>query len=405
MAAVTADGYKTDGSSKLGDNDMTAELDEKVNCKDCYSLFWSAKIITVEPVTFLFMLGIYFSYSFGFQYFFQRYARDRLKSANHTMEHHFCITDDYLNDTIGQHAVDIAEDHATHLTFLSTLSSMLISVVSTVIIGPLTDRFGRKFAIVSANFGSMVSSVFTIIIVYNELDLYYFIVANIVTSIFGGFGVLLMGTFSYIADISSHEIRSLRIGILDVMVYISSAITTLLVGVWLSEVDCSFASLTWAPLMCYLINLLYTLLVMPESLSKAQREARRAEARKTDMSKLKVLWKGILLYFRPKLVTVKLWICLGVLLIVIVNITGAIVINTYFYIRKPLGWDPEQIGLYGGYSGVTHSLALLLLMPLAFVIGIPDIVLAIAGVLASCLGYLFIAGVRETWQMYVGKSM
>ena len=402
MAAVIAAGNKINGRRKVGEKDMPAELHE-VNCKDCYSLFWRARIITVEPITFLFMLGTYFSVASGFQYYFQRYARDRLRSANHTMEHHFCITNDYLNSTIGQEAVDVAEEHATHLTFLSTLSSLLISVVSTVFIGPLTDRFGRKFAIVSANFGSMLSSACTILIVYKELNLYYFLVANIVSSFFGGFGVLLMGTFSYIADISSHQIRSLRIGILDVMVYISSAISTLLVGVWLSEVNCSFTSLTWPPLICYLINLLYTLLVIPESLSKAQREAKRAEARKTGVSKLKVLWKGILLYFRPKLVTFKLWICLLVLLIVVVNITGAIIINTYFYIRKPLGWNPEQIGVYGGYIGVTHSLYLLLLMPLAFVIGIPDVVLAIIGVLASCLANLLIAGVRETWQMYAGE--
>lgn len=402
MAAVIAAGNKTNGRRKVGEKDMPVELHE-VNCKDCYSLFWRAKIITVEPITFLFMLGTYFSVASGFQYYFQRYARDRLRSANHTMEHHFCITNDYLNSTIGQEAVDVAEEHATHLTFLSTLSSLLISVVSTVFIGPLTDRFGRKFAIVSANFGSMLSSACTILIVYKDLNLYYFLVANIVSSFFGGFGVLLMGTFSYIADISSHQIRSLRIGILDVMVYISSAISTLLVGVWLSEVNCSFTSLTWPPLICYLINLLYTLLVIPESLSKAQREAKRAEARKTGVSKLKVLWKGILLYFRPKLVTFKLWICLLVLLIVVVNITGAIIINTYFYIRKPLGWNPEQIGVYGGYIGVTHSLYLLLLMPLAFVIGIPDVVLAIIGVLASCLANLLIAGVRETWQMYAGE--
>lgn len=384
----------SDEGSK-GEDNKTFGLEE-VNCNDCYSLFWKAKIVTVEPVTYFYMLGMYFSVSFGFQYYFQRYARDRL---NHTMEHHFCITNEYLNTTAGQSVVDASEDDAAHLTFLSTLCGMLMSVVSTIFMGPLTDQFGRKFAIALANFGSMISSLLVIMIVYMELDLNYFIVSSVVSSFFGGFGVLLMGTFSYIADISSHKIRSLRIGILDVMVYISSALTSLLAGVWLSEVDCNFTSLTWVPLICYTISLLYTLLLVPESLPKAQRQAKKASN-----NKLKVLWKGILLYFRPKLVTLKLWICLGVLFIVIVNITGAITINTYFYIRQPLGWNPEQIGLYGGYSGLTHSLALLLLMPLGFLIGIPDRVLAIIGVLSSCLSYLFIAGVNKTWQMFASES-
>ena len=399
MASIDDSSKSEQGKAKS----KVVEL-EDVSCVECYSLFWKAKIITVEPVTFLYMLGMSFSIAFTFQYYFQRYARDRLHhSTVHTgISSHICITEDYLNTTIGEDAaqdtVDVAEKHATHLTFLSTLPSMLVSVVSTIFMGPLTDRYGRKFSIASANFGGIVSSTLVVYIVWMELNLYYFIVASVVSSFFGGFGVLLMGTFSYVADISSHKIRSLRIGILEVMVYVSSSLTSVLAGVWLVEVNCDFTSLTWTPLTCYLLSLLYTLFLLPESLSVAQRQAKTAGS-----NKLKLLWKGIMLYFQPKLVTLKLWICLGVLLIVIINITGAVIINTYFYIQKPLGWNPEQIGLYGGYNGLTHGLALLLLMPIATAVGVPDIVLAIIGVICSCLSYLFIAGVRRTWQMFVSK--
>ena len=393
-----------DGSSKSEHGKAKSKVveSEEVSCVECYSLFWKAKIITVEPVTFLYMLGMYFGTAFTYQYYFQRYARDSLHHSTVHISSHICITEDYLNTTIGEDAaqdtVDVAERHATHLTFLTTLPSMLVSVVSTIFMGPLTDRYGRKFSIASANFGGIVSSTLVVYIVWMELNLYYFIVASVVSSFFGGFGVLLMGTFSYVADISSHKIRSLRIGILEVMVYVSSSLTSVLAGVWLVEVNCDFTSLTWTPLTCYLLSLLYTLFLLPESLSVAQRQAKTAGS-----NKLKLLWKGIMLYFQPKLVTLKLWICLGVLLIVIINITGAVIINTYFYIQKPLGWNPEQIGLYGGYNGLTHGLALLLLMPIATAVGVPDIVLAIIGVICSCLSYLFIAGVKQTWQMFVSK--
>lgn len=398
-----SDNYSTD---ERAGSEIT--LEEKVKCDECLLLCWKAKIITVEPVTFLYMLGTYFSLSFTFQYYYQRYARDRLSSVNHTLDytvqHHFCITYDYLSAQVGPDLAtridDSAENDATHLTFLTGLCSMLMSIVSTVFMGPLTDRFGRKFAITSANFGSMISSLLVMIIVYYELDLHYFIAASVISSFFGGFGVLLMGTFSYIADISSYKTRSLRIGILELMIYISSALTSVLTGIWISEVDCDFAPVTWAPFICYIINTMYAFLVLPESLSKAQRQAK---AKKAGGNRLTALWKGILLYFRPKLVTLKLWICLTVLLVVIVNITGSTVIGTYFYIHQPLKWAPEQIGLYGGYSSVTHGLALLVVMPIALVIGVPDVGLAIIGVLCSCLGYLLTAGVRETWQMYASK--
>ena len=399
VVAVNESDDKREENKTAGDE--TDELQKEADCSECYSLFWKAKIITVEPVSFFYTFGMYFTVSFTFQYFYQRYARERLPGSV-LQPHHFCITDDYLNTTLGRDAVDAVEDRATHLTFLVSLTGLLMSIASTIFIGPLTDRFGRRFAIISANVGGIIGSLFLIIVVYEELDLHYFIAGNLVSSFFGGFGVMFAGSFSYIADISSHKTRSLRIGILELMIYISSALTSVLVGVWLSEVDCSFTSLTWAPFISYIISLLYSLFLLPDSLSKAQRQ-QQAVAENTSNNKLKLLWKGILLYFRPKLVTIKLWICLGVLLIVIINITGSITINTYFYIRRPLEWSPEEIGLYGGYNAVTHGLALLLLMPIALAIGVPDVILAIIGVLSSCLGYLFIAGVRKTWQMYVSK--
>ena len=380
------------------EKNKSEEVDlEEVDCNECYSLFWKAKIITVEPIIFFYTFATSFSVYFSYQYFYHRYARDRLPQPIS----HFCISEHYLNDATGNNdTFDEVEDRATHLTFLSTLTSLLISIVFTIIIGPLTDRFGRRFALVSVNFGSMINSLLVMIIVYLELNLYYYVGASLVSSFFGGYGSLFGASFSYVADISSHKTRSLRIAMIEMMIYVTAGLTSVLVGIWLSEVDCNFASLTWVPFCCYILSLLYTILLLPESVSEAQRQAL---AKKSGLNKLKVLWKGILLYFRPKLVTVKLWICLGVLLIVVMNITGSLTINTYFYIGKPLEWNPTQIGLFGGYSQLTHGLALLLVMPLAVIIGIPDVFLAIIGVIGSCLGYLLIAGVRKTWQLYASE--
>ena len=401
MACTVAVVNKSDDSSKekgelikIGNK----KEDQGMTCYECYSLFWKAKIITVEPVVFLYMLGMSFIESFIFQYFFQRYARDQLPQS--VVQYDFCITDNYLNTTAGNSALDSAENHAAYLTFLVSLTAFLMTAISTILMGPLTDRFGRRFAIASVNFGSMISSLLMMIIVYRDLDLYYFIAANLMSSMLGGFGVLFAATYAYIADISSHQTRSLRIGILELMIYISSALTRVLGGIWLSEVDCNFTSLTWAPFICFMLNLLYTLFLLPESVCKVQTQSTEEN---TGGNKLKTFWKGILLYFRPRLVTLKLWICLGVILIVTINATGSVTINTYFYIRQPLKWNPDQIGLYGGYSQITHGLALLLVMLLALIIGIPDVLLAITGVLCSCLGYLFIAGVTKTWEMYASE--
>ena len=54
--------------------------------------------------------------------------------------------------------------------------------------------------------------------------------------------------------------------------------------------------------------------------------------------------------------------------------------ETYFFIRQPLEWSPEQIGYYEEYSSVTHGMALLILIPVVLIVGNPDVVLAMVGV-------------------------
>ena len=369
---------------------------------ECFSLCWRAKIITVEPIVFLYVLERYLVVLFSGLYFYQRFARDSLQAANYsTPGEYFCINASYLDKVLGEGASDSVEDNATELTFHIALSATVVSITSTVIMGPMTDLYGRKFALISVYIGRMIGELMILVIVYYSLNLNWYIASTVISSVFGDYGVFVMAVTAYVSDISSLKKRLLRIGVLGLATYISTGVITIVGGTWISEVDCDFKSVAWVPFISCVIGVLASMFTFPESLSKDQRKLKRLSAE--NCKGLKIIWSGLMLYFRRRLVTIKLWISLFVLLLLLTIARGALLIETFFFIRRPLEWSPEEIGLYGGYNAVTHGLALLLLMPIALAVGVPDVILAIIGVLSSCLGYLFIAGVRKTWQMFASR--
>ena len=369
---------------------------EEMKLSECVSLCWRNEIITIEPIVFLYIVERYLAFLLSSLYFYQRYARDKL---NETMTEHFCINSSYLDDMYGDGTSDSVDRKAANLTFIVIVSSVVVIIASTIIIGPLTDQYGRKFALISVYVGRMISELFVLIIVYYELDLNMFIVSAVISSAFGDFGVFVMAVTAYVADISTHTTRLLRIGMISLINFVGIAVIIITGGIWIEEVNCDFRPIAWGPFVCSLVGILMSVFLVPESLPKGQRRI------SSNARGLKALWIGFSLYLKPKLVTLKLWICLVVLLLYITINRGTALIETYFFIRRPLEWGPEQIGYYGGYNSVTHGLALLLLMPIALALGIPDVILAIFGVVCSSVGYLFIAGVKETWQMYASKSI
>ena len=372
-----------------------------VSLYECFSICWRGKIITVEPIVFLYVLERYLVVLFSGLYYYQRFARDSLQAANYSISEYFCINASYLDEVLGEGASDSVEDNATELTFYVVLSATLVSITSTVIMGPMTDLYGRKFALISVYIGRMIGELMILVIVYCGLNLNWYIAATVISSLFGDYGVFVMAITAYVSDISSLKMRLLRIGLLGLVTYISTGVSTIIGGTWINEVDCDFKSVSWAPFICCIVGVLASMFTFPESLSKDQRRLKRSSAE--SCNRVKIIWGGLMLYFRRGLVTIKLWISLFVLLLLLTIARGALLIETFFFIRRPLEWSPEEIGLYGGYNAVTHGLSLLLLMPTALAIGVPDVVLAIIGVLSSCLGYLFTAGVRKTWHMFASR--
>ena len=102
-------------------------------------------ILTVEPVLFLYMFGIFMSLSVTQEYIFNWFGREMLvRHANHTGSFNFCISTDLLNKEVnltgGKKAGDVVQTQASLLSLATTLLGQLPSIFAALVYGPLTDR-------------------------------------------------------------------------------------------------------------------------------------------------------------------------------------------------------------------------------------------------------------------------
>jgi len=306
------------------DTRQNSHRSEELSLHECVSTCWRHKVITVEPIVFLFVIERYLSLLFSSLYFYQKFARDKL---NETMTEYFCINASYLDDVYGDGTSDSVDSKAANFVFLVVVGSVLAAVASTIVMGPLTDQLGRKFALISVYVGRMFGELFILIIVYYNLDLNLFIVSAVISSAFGDYSVFVMAVTAYVADISIHTTRLLRIGVLSLLTFAATALITITGGIWIDQVNCDFRPVAWGPFVFCLIGTVMSMFSVPESLPKEQRGA-------SNVRGLKAIWIGLSLYLKPKLVTLKLWICLLILLIFITINRGTLLIENYFFITS-----------------------------------------------------------------------
>ena len=390
-----------DYDSDEGSDEQNSEEKEETSITvfDCVLECWSAKIVTVEPLLFIYSFGVAFFVPMFQQYLYQRYGHARIR--NSTGEEYFCLNETFLDQVAGNGTNDEVEGESTRLVFYVTVTDIVTSVTAGLVIGPLTDRYGRKIALLLASFSSLLGTVVLICTVYLSLDLHYFILTSFVSASLGGYLVISMATLAYIADVSTLQTRTLRIGVLQAVQNVAQTLAFVTSGVWLQETQCDFRPLVWVMVACYFLSILYTIFMFPESLSYRQRMNRTVHKTK----RLSAIWSGLQLFFRPKLVTAKLWVGLLALCVAQVNLNGAGLISTYFFIHKPLHWHPDQIGYFGSYNSILHGAMLTVGLPIAVVLGLSDLFLCIAALLISSGAYTLIGLVTTSWQMYASKHL
>ena len=93
-------------------------------------------------------------------------------------------------------------------------------IIFVLFIGPWSDKFGRKFLIVFPLIGYVLYNAwFLINVLFFETFYVEFLMLEVIQFWFGGFMCLFLGLYSYVSDISPENTRTVRIAVVDFVLF------------------------------------------------------------------------------------------------------------------------------------------------------------------------------------------
>ncbi len=365
-----------------------------------YLAFRNARLVTVEPVIFLYFFGVFLYPSLIQQYVFNRYGLDELKNTSFNETTPICLNSSEIDDYTGINgSYKVVERQSTNLFTYSILINTFTSIASSMIMGPLSDIYGRRPFIILIASGAILQGVCASLVVHFNLNVLFLILASGISGLSGDFTGMIMSTFSYISDVSSSKWRTMRIGWGEAMLYLGGSVSQGLGGLWFQKLNCGLEYPLILFIACNFAIIPYTIFLLPESLSKDDRVRKRMGRPKG----MRALARGAMIFlFQVKEYSVWiLWVTLLSVMMIALNSTGLTTVQIIFF--KVRDWDPLMIGDYQSISQASHIAALVFILPILVTIKLPDSLIALIGVVVTYGTTLFMGLSKINFEFFISE--
>ncbi|KAI9582320.1 tetracycline resistance protein, class A [Glossina fuscipes] len=220
----------------------------------------------------------------------------------------------------------------------------------------------------------------------------------------GGWFVMLMGVFSYIADITTEEERTLRIGILNVCFSVGVPIGTALSGVLLKKIG--FYGVFSISATLYMISLLYGFLILPEPRANCKSSAEK-EKKKNLLAdffdKNHVLETFQVAFKKGANKRRKRVILLMVVVMVVIGPIYGEMNVMYLFTRYRFNWSEVEYSIFNTFAVVTSLIGVLFCVGiLSHKLKLDDALVGVISSTSKILSGFVYAFATVSWHMYVG---
>ena len=364
------------------------------------------KFIKVFPMEIFFIIFMFIIITFTQlyqQYFFQRITRDALsKLSNYTTpSHSVCLKQDYIVNYTGNASFQNLQANINSLSMYGDIICSCTSSLMALILGPLSDRIGRKPVICYNITGVLLAGVMQVLIIELNLDVHYYLLAIFIYSLGGGYTTMGGIAFAAVSDITPKKWLTVRMGAIEAGIGIGKALSFIVTYVWLQYNGCQFGPPSWLMLGAVIVLLVF-FSYLPESLPNNQENSPYGQK-----NTIKQIANGAKIYFWPKYVGFSCWWKVWVATIIICSEClcdlGTSSITPYFLHNKPLQWSYDYIGIYGVVISSTSVGSLLIILPKMVAIGLSNATIALISAGVAIATNIAIANIKSTWEMYIGK--
>ena len=306
------------------------------------------------------------------------------------------------NYTGNNESYKLDQSFSNNLLAYGQIANKVPAIVVTLMFGSLTDRFGRKVGVCLPAVGYSLQCIFAIFIIKYNLNPYYFILANFISGIFGDFTGIIASCFSYVADISSLKWRSLRIGVIEGSIAFAGSAGDFLGGYWLNQIHCNYIPPLIFCVACNLSIVAYMVLLVPESLTRSEREKivnKNPKGIKKYAQGFKLLCGGL-----PPVSTWKVYVAMLMDILIVLNVWGNNLLSVYFLKTPPFSFNPQQIGLYQAIRSISQGLASIFIVGLLAALKVNDAWTMLIAALISGGCSMLIGFSSKAWQVYTSET-
>ncbi|KAL8619698.1 hypothetical protein ACOMHN_025784 [Nucella lapillus] len=359
----------------------------------CRPWCFNLRDITVEPVLFLYMFAsnIVFPTLQALTYFkvcVQKYNTSfcqQLKNVTFQQEH--AEENDYVQST------------TSYWILLGNIAMTAPACFTVVLfLGSFGDKVGRKFPIMLPIIGAIIhalASLLNALFPYAPLSL--LLIGLLLNGICGGIIATLMAVFSYITHIAEPESKTMRIGIVESMIFMAGTFGVFISGVMLDNTSFTFVFGLGAGLQC--LALVYVV-VWLEDIRPTEPVRPRRVCGRWVMESLKEMGQFVREKRGPRVRLVIFLLVLTIDLILLCTI-GEIDILLLFLRREPLAWSQTLFGYFKGLDNLLRGLVLLIALPLLKKkLRVRDTSLALGGVMSKVVGLVLLGLSTQSWMVF-----
>ncbi|XP_075059776.1 proton-coupled folate transporter-like [Mixophyes fleayi] len=360
-------------------------------------------ILTVEPVVFLFMTGIFLQTPAYQQLILNKVCQESYNDS---------ICEDIQQNKDEFKAV---QSRGSYIMLIYIAIMSLLSVIPALILGAWSDKGSRKVGmILPCVFSCTSGGLFIAIYCVKNMSVYWMFGAAALIGISGGHVSIFLSVFSYLADITESSNRTFRIGIAEAMIFIGGTSGFLLSGTLLQY--STFTIVFGVYCACNFFAALYVLLWLQESKSSSgfskfqdeyhsgdidydEREEKNLPSNKTILTYIAESFQTI---FKKRDGHNRLKIHLIVFCIFLINIcnVGEQSISLMFVSYPPRSFNNELYGWYNGSKMLISGICLLCSFHWLLK-HVKETNLAKIGVIMRTISFLLMAFSTTKWMIFL----
>ncbi|XP_071541507.1 proton-coupled folate transporter-like [Panulirus ornatus] len=347
--------------------------------------------ITVEPVLFLYMLSVFMLYP----------ALQDLIYSKVCLEDFSKKVCDDLYAPENEVALDKVQTGSSHWLQGSTFMLALPSIVTAQFLGSWSDTYGRKIPMLLPPVGAMFASLLYIVMSVQQyqIPVSLILLGSFLTGICGGFTSCIMTCMSYVTQASSFHTRTVRVGILESMIFLGGTVGPM-VGGWVQKI--SGRATTFTLIMTCHAAVVFYIIVFVRNIPPRHPPQDSWVRSGCTCRHLRDSAETVIKERQENRRTYLLWLLLAATIIMICT-AGEMDISYLFVKDKPIKWSFEKFTWYFSLKYGLGALTLLGILP--FCSKVPDMILALIGLVSKVGGLTLLSVASEDTAVFISSAL